>query len=31
MFSIAGPVLVYGLLASAEWGVIWWLIRPWLL
>ena len=31
MFSIAGPVLVYGLLASAVWGVIWWLIRPWLL
>ncbi|HIX34255.1 MAG TPA: stage V sporulation protein AC [Candidatus Gemmiger avium] len=31
MFSIAGPVLVYGLLASAVWGVIWWLVRPWLL
>ena len=29
MFLIAGPVIVYGILASALWGVVWYLIRPW--
>ena len=28
MFIIAGPVIVYGTLASALWGVIWYFIRP---
>ena len=28
MFIIAGPVLVYGVAASAIWGVVWYLIRP---
>lgn len=28
MFLIAGPVIVYGLLASVIWGVIWYFIRP---
>lgn len=28
MFLIGGPVIVYGLLASSIWGVIYWLIRP---
>ena len=29
MFLIAGPVIVYGILASALWGVVWYFIRPW--
>ena len=28
MFLIAGPVLVYGLAASATWGVLYWILRP---
>lgn len=28
MFLIAGPVIVYGMLASVAWGVLWYLIRP---
>ena len=28
MFLIAGPVIVYGVLASTAWGVIWYAIRP---
>lgn len=28
MFIIAGPVIVYGTLASVIWGVIYWAIRP---
>lgn len=28
MFLIGGPVIVYGLLASSIWGVIYWLIHP---
>ncbi len=28
MFLIAGPVIVYGIAASAVWGVIYYLIRP---
>ena len=28
MFIIAGPVIVYGMLASVVWGVIYWAIRP---
>lgn len=28
MFTIAGPVLVYGTLASAVWGAVWYLLRP---
>lgn len=28
MFIIAGPVIVYGMLASVAWGVIWHFIRP---
>lgn len=28
MFLIAGPVIVYGLLASVIWGVLWYFIRP---
>ena len=30
MFTIAGPVLVYGAVASALWGAVWYLLRPWL-
>lgn len=28
MFLIAGPVIVYGMLASAVWGVLWYWLRP---
>ena len=28
MFIIAGPVIVYGMLASVVWGVIYWAVRP---
>ena len=28
MFVIAGPVIVYGTAASALWGVVWYLLRP---
>ncbi len=28
MFLIAGPVIVYGMLASVVWGVIWYFLRP---
>ncbi len=28
MFIIAGPVIVYGMLASVAWGVIWHFLRP---
>lgn len=28
MFLIAGPVIVYGMLASVAWGLIWFCIRP---
>ena len=28
MFTIAGPVIVYGMLASMVWGVVWYLLRP---
>ena len=28
MFIIAGPVIVYGMLASVAWGVIYWAGRP---
>ena len=28
MFIIAGPVIVYGMLASVVWGAIYWAIRP---
>lgn len=28
MFLIAGPVIVYGMLASAVWGALWYWIRP---
>jgi len=28
MFVIAGPVIVYGTLAGAAWGLVWYLIRP---
>lgn len=28
MFLIAGPVIVYGMLASVVWGGIWYFIRP---
>lgn len=28
MFIIAGPVIVYGMLASVVWGVIWNFLRP---
>lgn len=28
MFIIAGPVIVYGMLASVVWGVLWYLLRP---
>ncbi len=31
MFIIAGPVLVYGMAASSLWGLIWYLIRPYLM
>lgn len=30
MFLIGGPVIVYGLLASTVWGVLYWFIRPYL-
>lgn len=30
MFTIAGPVIVYGILAASSWGVIWYFLRPWL-
>ena len=30
MFTIAGPVIVYGMLASVAWGVIFHFIRPFL-
>ena len=28
MFIIAGPVIVYGTLAGSAWGLVWYLIRP---
>lgn len=28
MFLIAGPVIVYGLLASTIWGAVYWFLRP---
>ena len=28
MFTIAGPVIVYGMLASMVWGLVWYLLRP---
>ena len=28
MFIIAGPVIVYGMLASVAWGIIYWAVRP---
>ena len=28
MFLIAGPVIVYGMLASVAWGILWYLLRP---
>ena len=28
LFVIAGPVIVYGTLAGAAWGLVWYLIRP---
>lgn len=28
MFQIAGPVIVYGMLASVAWGIIWYFLRP---
>ena len=31
MFTIAGPVLVYGITASIAVGVVYWLLRGWLL
>lgn len=31
MFVVAGPVIVYGVLASVLWGVIWYFIRPFIL
>lgn len=30
MFNIAGPVIVYGMLASVIWGIIWYFLRPFL-
>lgn len=30
MFLIAGPVLVYGVAASAVWGLVWYWLRPYL-
>ena len=30
MFIIAGPVIVYGMLASVAWGIVWNFLRPWL-
>lgn len=30
MFVIAGPVIVYGMLASIVWGVVWYFLRPWI-
>ncbi|MEG2672484.1 MAG: SpoVA/SpoVAEb family sporulation membrane protein [Ruthenibacterium sp.] len=30
MFIIAGPVIVYGMLASVAWGVLYYFIRPFL-
>lgn len=30
MFIIAGPVIVYGMLASVLWGVLWYFLRPFL-
>lgn len=31
MFLLAGPVLVYGMLASVIWGVLWYFLRPFFL
>ena len=31
LFTIAGPVLVYGITASIAVGVVYWLLRGWLL
>ncbi|MEG2769840.1 MAG: stage V sporulation protein AC [Oscillospiraceae bacterium] len=28
MFIVAGPVIVYGMLASVVWGIVWYFIRP---
>lgn len=28
MFVIAGPVIVWGMMASVVWGVVYWFIRP---
>ena len=30
MFIIAGPVIVYGMLASVAWGVLYHVLRPWI-
>ena len=29
MFTIAGPVIVYGVAASSLWGLVWYVLRPW--
>lgn len=28
MFIIAGPVIVYGMIASSIWGIIWYFLKP---
>lgn len=30
MFVIAGPVIVYGMLASVGWGILYHFLRPWI-
>lgn len=30
MFLIAGPVIVWGMMASVVWGVLYWFLRPWI-
>lgn len=27
IFTVAGPVLLYGTLAGGIWGVVWWIVR----
>ena len=29
LFLIAGPVIVYGVAASSLWGLMWYVLRPW--
>lgn len=29
LFLIAGPVIVYGVAASSLWGLVWYVLRPW--